>query len=252
MARGIIGKAMRGAAAVGVPAALEVHRSRIMAQLDARRHGQDMEKMAGQHAYQTSERIAGQEFTAGQGDLDRQFRAEADQQKHEADLAKEERGHERAKELVDYKSTYQEPSLQEIHDPDSPTGSRFVPKNQAIGQPGKGQSPTANRKKYEELIDMGVPEEAARGTAYGLYQEVKDMRGNPMLINLEDGGLVGSMVRDPKTGQYSWQTNTRKADANAEAVYEDVPPNPNHREAGKVYKTPTGLHKWMGEGWLKQ
>lgn len=76
---GLIAKALRGAAAAGVPALLEEARAQNQAKRDALLQQFTKENMAAQQQFQASERLAGQEFTGAQNAENRAFQAEQSQ-----------------------------------------------------------------------------------------------------------------------------------------------------------------------------
>ena len=71
MSRGLIGKSMRGAAAVGVPMLMEEHRAQILARRDAVMQQYGEKNTAAQMEFQSAERKAGQDFTATENDRQR-------------------------------------------------------------------------------------------------------------------------------------------------------------------------------------
>lgn len=78
-------------------------------------------------------------------------------------------------------------------------------------QAGTGK-PTTNKKKYNEMIGMGVPDEVARGVAYGTYKQVSDPEsGTSALIDISTGQPVGAFVAsypdDPRSPM-QWVQNT--------------------------------------------
>lgn len=66
----------------------------------------------------------------------------------------------------------------------------YTPKG---GGSDSGEKPTNARKQYDEMIALGVPDEAARATAYGTYRQVTDMLGNMTLVDTASGRVVGHM-----------------------------------------------------------
>jgi hypothetical protein len=154
--------------------------------------------------------------------------------------------------LEGIKNHNKEPSLQEIYDETSPTGSRFVPKSQAINQPGKGPSPSTSERKYQEMIDLGIPKTVAVGVTYGTVKEIRDQRGQPALIDVASGELIGSMERDRKTMKYKWVSNLGNSEHQRTPITLDQLPSPEYRKVGAVYQTQRGPMKWMGNGWAPQ
>jgi len=82
---------------------------------------------------------------------------------------------------------------------------------------------TNSNKKYQEMLDLGVPEKAARGVAYGTYKTVTDpATGATVLLDVGDNGKeVGRMAPvDPgkPLGAQQWQP----ADQQPSISYDDA------------------------------
>lgn len=122
------------------------------------------------------------------------------------------------------------------------------PEDPATIQRQDSAKPSTSIQKYRELIEMGAPPNVAKGAAFGTLKEMRDNRGNPVLIDTMTGDLLGHMERDPETSQYRWVTNkpTKKA-LDSEAA-ESIPPL-EQRQMWKVYQTPMGPMQWRGTGW---
>lgn len=78
----------------------------------------------------------------------------------------------------------------------SPTTTPKSPtfKNLAKGS-GKG---SASQQKYEEMLELGVPDDVARATAYGTFKQVRDAEtGATALIDVGSGAVVGQLTQDP-------------------------------------------------------
>jgi hypothetical protein len=93
MARGLIGKAIRGATAVAVPALMEEHKAKILAGRD-----EALQK------FQTSERVAGQEFKAEQAGFKREAATAKDVLGREQELTDATTLHERQIERIKIKA----------------------------------------------------------------------------------------------------------------------------------------------------
>ena len=74
----------------------------------------------------------------------------------------------------------------------------------------EGQKPTGDQRKYQELLSLGVPENVARGVAYGAYRNVTDpASGATLIIDLTTNQPIGRMVPSdpskPYTSGYRWE-----------------------------------------------
>lgn len=116
---GLVSKAIRGAAEVGVPMLFAEHKAQIQATRDAKLQEYAQQNTAASQTYKTSERIAGQEFQKdlygaktkaslaaqiakeGRGEKS-DIRAEGRASKTE--IEEEKRKHSRAKEIIDYEA----------------------------------------------------------------------------------------------------------------------------------------------------
>lgn len=79
--------------------------------------------------------------------------------------------------------------LQEIHDPESPTGTRFVPRGEAVGAAGPAKA-GALQTKIEALTAVGVPQDVATKTAAGAYKQVQDVYGRGVIVDTTSGAQI--------------------------------------------------------------
>jgi len=76
-------------------------------------------------------------------------------------------------------------------------------KNRYGGGLGGGK-PTNSAKQYNEMLQLGIPQDVARGISYGTIKQIQDMAGNTFLIDVASGQPLGSINQDI-TGGVSWQ-----------------------------------------------
>lgn len=67
---------------------------------------------------------------------------------------------------------------------------------------------TTNLRKYREMIELGVPEDIARGTAYGTIRQVTTGRGDIALVDVSSGEVLGTLeVPLTSRGSVRWIPN---------------------------------------------
>ena len=122
------GKAAQGAATVAIPMALEEMKADIMAQRDATLNKYETERQEDQQAHElestnkameqaTSERIAGEEFTAGENDKTRGIQRERlNVAKKQLNLIKDESQLSQAIKLIELENTERVSQLQKEYD----------------------------------------------------------------------------------------------------------------------------------------
>lgn len=82
------------------------------------------------------------------------------------------------------------------------------------GQDMDSQRGTGDMRKYNELAALGVPDEVARGVAYGTYRNVTDpASGATLIIDLTSNQPIGRMVPSdpskPYTSGYRWEPDMK-------------------------------------------
>ena len=80
-----------------------------------------------------------------------------------------------------------------------------IARRTGLGQ--TGTDPTTNQRQYQELVAMGTPPDVARGVAYGMFKQITDNRGLPVVVDFSTGQVVGAFVRDPETQEVRWQAS---------------------------------------------
>lgn len=82
----------------------------------------------------------------------------------------------------------------------------MAPLMTAPPNPSTGANQPSNASKVmQELMAIGVPEDAARANAYKSLRQVQDARGNTAVLDGLSSQVTGSLVNDPRTGTVSWQ-----------------------------------------------
>lgn len=89
--------------------------------------------------------------------------------------------------------------------------------NRATEQTSGENKPTTDMRKYSELVDSGVPDEVARGVAYGTYRNVTDpASGATLIVDLTTNRPIGRMVPSDPSKPYSsgfrWEPDMREPD----------------------------------------
>jgi len=219
MARGLIGKAIRGAAAVAVPALMEQHRANILAEREERMREYREQETIDARKFQTSERVAGQEFRAEQADLTREDNATKAAAKRTQQLSDMDLKQQYAKELADYKATH-----------------------------GEGAKPTANQKDVAAMVKAGVFKTEAEA-----WKSVKGAKGSEIATVFKVLSAAQSdQFLEPDDPNYK---DPRALYAEAKSIISSdaaaTKPEPESKYIkGKIYVDAEGNQaRWNGTDW---
>lgn len=140
------------------------------------------------------------------------------------------------------------------------TGETRVPTPEELESilAGGGGSGTQNAKRYEEMRSLGVPDEVARGVAYGVYKTVSDpVLGTTMIVDLATGQPVGGfeIVRDAdgRATGVEWKSQVqqpRPAPARVEGAQQSMglmwPSGDQGLGVGEARRPPPGAPQQQG------
>jgi hypothetical protein len=90
---------------------------------------------------------------------------------------------------------------------------------------GKGGGGTNSMKKYREMVDLGVPTDIAKATAYGTFRQVQDPRTMvTSLVDVASGRVVGHFEKDQTTKQQVWVADDNSAPGGQQDKQTGAPP----------------------------
>lgn len=125
-------------------------------------------------------------------------------------------------------------------------------KTKGTGKGGSsGGKPTTNKKKYQEMLSLGVPEQVAKGVAYGTFKTITDQSsGGQVVVDISTGEEIGAFVPEdsskPFDSKMVWKSSIKNTDVTEQQssdIQAVIDANPDF-DQGKAIAYLKHLNRW--------